>query len=365
MAMKKHIFLSVTERCNLNCIYCFEKSKRPDVMSLEKAMEIIEAEMQAPDSAQLSIDFMGGEPFLEFERIRQICEVMWARDWPKPYKFVTTTNGTLVHGEIARWLESHRDSFLCFLSIDGPREVHNLNRTNSFDQIDVAYFRRNWPQAKAKTICSKKSLKYLAETVEYISELGFPEIDLKLAYAFDWTSAEEMAELERQFARLVDFYLEHPEYHPASLLDVDMTRLNFAGKPPVKWCTCGVETVSYDMQGNRFPCRYYQDLIRYGKVTPEQMWQEDYTHIQNTIKGRCRNCLLRDVCRTCYAYNMDTCGDYGLKNYDACQLSRVSAYYSAQLLLKKAEKGLAEGSPAALEGARQVVQAWQDGRWMI
>ena len=56
MAMKRQIFLSVTERCNLNCIYCFEKSKRPDVMSLEKAMEIIEAEMQAPDSAQLSIE---------------------------------------------------------------------------------------------------------------------------------------------------------------------------------------------------------------------------------------------------------------------------------------------------------------------
>ena len=25
--MKKHISLSITERCNLNCIYCFERSK--------------------------------------------------------------------------------------------------------------------------------------------------------------------------------------------------------------------------------------------------------------------------------------------------------------------------------------------------
>lgn len=365
MAMKKHIFLSVTERCNLNCVYCFEKSKRPDVLSLEKAMEIIEAEMQAPDSDQLSIDFMGGEPFVEFDRVREICEAVMARDWPKPYKFVTTTNGTLVHGEIADWLEQHRDVFLCFLSIDGPREVQNANRSNSFDRIDIDFFRRNWPRAKAKTICSKNSLPHLAEAVEYIAALGFPEIDLKLAYSFDWTDPAEMAELERQFQRLVDFYLDHPEYHPASLLDVDMTRLNFPGKAPVKWCDCGVQTISYDMQGNRFPCRYFQDLVRYGKLTPAQMWQEDYTRIQDCIGGRCRSCLLRDVCRTCYAYNLDTTGSYGLKNYDACRLSRVSACYSARLLLEKAARGLADPAPEALDNARKVLQAWQTDHWMI
>lgn len=42
MKKSKHISLSITERCNLNCIYCFEKSKSPQKMTFETAVEKID-----------------------------------------------------------------------------------------------------------------------------------------------------------------------------------------------------------------------------------------------------------------------------------------------------------------------------------
>lgn len=364
--MKRHIFLSITEKCNLNCVYCFEKSKRTEVMTVDKAIEIIEKEMQDTSINELNIDFMGGEPFLEFKRIKEICEYVWAREWPIKYKFTAATNGTLVHGEIQEWLAEHKTDFLCFLSIDGIREAHNVNRTNSYDKIDIEFFRKNWPNKKAKMLCSKESLCYLAESVIHLHKLGFPQIELKLAYSFDWRDNEEMEQLKKQYQILHDFYIENDDLLPATLLDIDMKQLNYRDKEIVKWCTCGIETCSYEMDGRTFPCRYFQDLVRYKKVKYEDIWKEDYASIQDKLKGKCRECLLRDVCRTCYAYNMDVCGDYGVKNNYSCMLTKISAYYSALIILDRHKKNSSNqvDSPV-LENAKKVVEAFLCDKWYI
>ena len=363
----KHIFLSITERCNLNCIYCFEKSKRPDSMSVETALEHIYRELNSPDSESVTIDFMGGEPFLEFEKIKCICETVWAQEWNKSYSFYCATNGTLVHGEIKDWLYEHRDSFVCALSLDGTETAHNINRSNSFGKIDIDFFRTAWPGVRSKTICSKKTLGMLSDSIKYIYSLGFPDVDLKLAYSFDWSNKNEMDELCRQFDELIDFFTENPNLKPPSLLSIDLNELNYEGKPIKSWCTLGGSTISVDMYGKLFPCRYFQDLVRDNKISYEDLWKVDYANIEKTLKGKCVNCLIRDVCRTCYAYNLDTCGDFGIKNNYSCELSRVCAYSTAKLIIRKLEdkedKNDAENK--LTKSAKKVISAYNNDNWYI
>ena len=363
--MNKHIFLSITERCNLNCVYCFEKNKRRKVMSFDKAIEIISEEMSRDDVDFIDFDFMGGEPFLEFERIKQICEYVWDRQWPHPYVFSAATNGTLVHGEIKDWLSAHKDQFLCFLSIDGIQTAHDLNRSGSYDRIDIDFFIKTWPKRRAKMVCSKESLAYLSESVKHLHDLGFPAIEVKLAYSFDWSSKEILSVLVEQYEKLLDFYVDNIDLPPHSLLNIDMLELNYLGKKPKKWCTCGVETYSFDMDGNRFPCRYYQDLVRFGKIKYDDIWKEDYASIQNKIKGRCRECLLRDVCRTCYAYNLDTCGDYGIKNIFSCEMTKISAYYTAKIILKREDKEPGRYSKEVLNNAGKVIEQFKGEELLV
>ena len=90
----------VTHQCNLNCIYCYESSRDKQLADAEKIKGIIAEYLNNEELEEVNIDFFGGEPWLKFDLIREVCEWVWDRKWKNKYIFYTTTNGTLVHGEI-------------------------------------------------------------------------------------------------------------------------------------------------------------------------------------------------------------------------------------------------------------------------
>ena len=53
---------------------------------------------------EVEIDFFGGEPFLEFPTIKEVCEWVWSNNWRNKYVFFATTNG-VVKG--SRFLNTH------------------------------------------------------------------------------------------------------------------------------------------------------------------------------------------------------------------------------------------------------------------
>lgn len=91
----------------------------------------------------VEILFHGGEPFIAFQRIKDICEWLWAQEWPTKYICYATTNGTLIHNEVKEWLMKNKERFIVGLSLDGTREMHNRNRSNSYDKIDIPFFIEN------------------------------------------------------------------------------------------------------------------------------------------------------------------------------------------------------------------------------
>ena len=70
--------LMVTHACNLNCTYCYEAHKKNAYMELELAKKIISKEAifveESSEFDELEIDFMGGEPFMNFPLIRAVVE---------------------------------------------------------------------------------------------------------------------------------------------------------------------------------------------------------------------------------------------------------------------------------------------------
>lgn len=363
--MKKHISLSITERCNLNCIYCFEKSKKKETMSFDTAIKVLTYELEnSPGFDEISCDFMGGEPFLEFDLIKKVCEYFWNRVNPKKISFYTTTNGTLVHGQIKEWLEKNSYRFSCMLSLDGCAESHNINRSGSFERIDIPFFLGMWPNMKVKAITSKETLFNLSENVMYLHKLGFGKVEMKLAYGFDWNDSVLCKMLEDQLLRLKEFYLCHPDIEPCSLLNVDFSQVNNDKKPTKKWCNAGQNTVSYDMQGRKYPCRYFQDLVINEHITHDEMWGYDYSKIQNTLVGQCTKCLLRDLCRTCYAYNFEKSHNFGIKDRGSCRITRITVTIAASLFSEKNGAGLSCGT-IEYSNARKICEAAHNHNWFI
>ena len=311
---------------------------------------------------------MGGEPFLEFVLIRNICEYYWDKTTKKPILFFTTTNGTLVKGSIKEWLKKNHDRFSCALSLDGMKTSHNQNRCNSFDKIDISFFRSMWPTQKVKAIVSMITLSDLCDNVVFLHQLGFTRIEIKLAYGFDWSNDALSTKYKNELEKLLDFYTDNSNYTPCSLLKLDYERLLVKDKI-IKWCNAGIKTISYDMDKNKYPCRYFQDLRKEGKLSLEEMWTVNYADIQESLESPCRQCIIRNICRTCYAQNYELNGSFGKKPMFLCYSTRIGAYYSAKLFLKRFAAGIiddeaSEDISEVVSACKRIENAFCNNAWM-
>ena len=181
----KTIMLMLTEHCNLNCRYCYEKNKSLKTMTYKTAVDILTTELKMDDGfEQCEIQFFGGEPFIEFDLIKKICDFLWKNKWDKRFYCFATTNGTILTDDMKVWLKEHKDEFICALSLDGNKKAHDVNRCNSYDKIDKDFFKNTWPFQPAKMTISPDSLPFLADSVIELHSSGWV-FDNNLAYGVD------------------------------------------------------------------------------------------------------------------------------------------------------------------------------------
>lgn len=256
----KVITITITQNCNLACTYCYEHHKSQNIMSFETAKSIINTELSKLTSEEkIEFDLFGGEPFLEFELIKKITEYICKVKGSKRCQIFATTNGTLIHGEVQEWLKQHSGCFVCGLSLDGTRAMHNINRSNSYDDIDLDFFRTLYPQQDVKMTVSKETLPYLAEGVIELHQKGFL-VSCNLAYEIDWSAEENLEILHRELHKLIDYYIQHPDIEPCSMLDMGITNVGTNGDEALRYCGAGLSMRSYDVDGKVYPCQFFMPL---------------------------------------------------------------------------------------------------------
>lgn len=121
-----HIFV-VTTDCNGDCVYCQAKSHRSGCgkyMSKETAKKAVDIALSSPCQS-MSFEFQGGEPLMNFDIIRFIVDYSSSIS-DKEISYNIVSNLTLLTDEMIDYIISHGISLST--SLDGPAEVHNLNR---------------------------------------------------------------------------------------------------------------------------------------------------------------------------------------------------------------------------------------------
>lgn len=103
----------VTRKCNMNCLYCYEDDKTSVFTWKEIEEYLTNLLSYAPEN--FMIEFLGGEPMLEFEHIRKT--VAFVGDRCKNYTI--TTNGTILEQHHIDWLLQHPEVRFA-ISVDGP-----------------------------------------------------------------------------------------------------------------------------------------------------------------------------------------------------------------------------------------------------
>jgi len=154
--------------CNLNCDYCFFLKKEalypgssfrmPDEVHEAYIRQLLEAH-QVP---QVTIAWQGGEPTLMgLDFFRRSVELQ--KKYQKPGTRIENTfqtNGILLDDEWCRFF--HDNGFLIGLSLDGPRELHDVHRKDkgghgTFDRVLAAARRLQAHRVEFNILCTVNS----------------------------------------------------------------------------------------------------------------------------------------------------------------------------------------------------------------
>lgn len=366
--------LYMTEQCNLKCIYCYEHIKRDRLMPLDVAIKGIESTFERAVRDKIDyveILFHGGEPFIAFDRIKEICNWLWSREWPTKYICYATTNGTLVHGEIKQWLADNKHRFVVGLSLDGTREMHNHNRSDSYDRIDIDFFRDTWPDQGVKMTPSPDTIQTLARGVIHIHESGFRRNNCTFASGVDWahtsdgTAIDYEKILQEQFHILARYYLDHPETMPVDMLNMRLIAVA-AGMKSMRSKLCGAGTIMrcYTPDGQCLPCHLFYEVYKKTGVA-ETFDLSDHTSLSDP---HCRDCCLEPVCPTCYGGNYITYGDICHRDPYTCNITKLRALAASWMLghmLESPDKYVATRNLTTAERAMTVKGILQIQQYLL
>lgn len=316
--------LIVTYACNLNCTYCYEKNKSNRYMSLKTAQEIL-APLLKKSGAPLQVMLMGGEPLMAFPLIKQLVE--WVYDsstlWRRSCFFFGSTNGTMLTKEMKAWFTLHKEHITLALSFDGLPKAQDANRCSSSDQIDLEFYRRNWPNQKIQMTISEKTVAQMAEGVIFLLEKGF-QVNPSVAYESHEWSEKAILEYLKQLLILKDHYLENPKapliyafQHPLK----DYAKELETATTQQQQCGAGCGFVMFDIDKKSYPCHMLSPLV----LSEDQLKNTDGIDMcqQSFEDARCAGCPYVSACGTCVGCNYVYRGDFSRRDKTHCQIQQL------------------------------------------
>lgn len=322
--------LMLTHACNLHCVYCFEKHKSNKQMSFDTATTILKKEykeyqkIMAADK-RMNVDFMGGEPLMNFELIKNIYTWSQSQNLPFDIIFSITTNGTLLNDDKKEWLSKHANSFRLVMSVDGSDFCQKTNRGITLDTLPLKFVRDTWPNSYLKQTLTPNTLPYFASGVITLIEQGF-RVATSLAQGQTW-SMEDSDIYREQLRILGKYYLNHQEIIPQTpfdnlygqLLDENLLR------PARKICGCGTTIHFYDTDGTLYPCHLFLPMVNGKEHVLDEIREIDFNDDTQFVSGRCFTCPLLRVCNTCYGFNYNNRDSVSKRDLNMCNLYLIEA----------------------------------------
>lgn len=370
--------LNITNNCNLQCKYCFEKDKNEKVMSIDVAIDSIKWLLEDHTSGphkNLSITFFGGEPLLEFNLIQEIMQQSRKLEFRgKNIKFGVTTNGTLFDEEKMRFWKKNNMGIL--LSCDGDKKTHDKYRkktdgkgTHKQVEENFKYILSAVENPEIRMTIMPDTAKYLYENVQYFMERKFKVVAAFPVDEANWKD-KDIIDLKKNVYLLGNNMLEKIEngveitVSPLDTLIKEICRSHDnecdcnTNKEDESLCGAGKAYMAIDYNGNLYPChRFLSDRGFKGQYPIGNIY-EGINEVKRIpflrIKRKysmgcdidCGDCECVDLCnRGCMAVNYQVTGQINQRPPNSRKLQIVwteIARSMADYILKSENKQLRE-----------------------
>lgn len=335
---RRTCMLMVTHACNLNCSYCYESYKQNAYMDIDFAKNIISKEAEIVSKSdifdELEIDFMGGEPFMNFPLIKEIVEWLERGAIAVPWVCFATTNATLLTDAIKDWLRKHKQHIVLGASYDGNSEMQTTNRGTDKYNMDLDFFSELWPEQGLHMTISKETLPMLAKGVLDIQKKGH-HLEAALAEGLDWTIEDALLYRE-QLCVLKDFYLNNPEFTPFCRLARYVNVFDAPAEERVqeKYCGTGKYMATYDIDGQKYGCHMFTPVVQ-GRDRALLSDCVEWDSKEANADEYCKNCVLRSFCPTCPGFNYKYRGHVAIRDRRRCYMVLAEALTACEFQIER------------------------------
>lgn len=331
--------------CNMRCAYCFYRDVAGNrehafegMLSLEQMEQIIAAAVEYAEGI-CSFAFQGGEPTLAgLDFFRQV--VALEEKYRRPglqIRNAIQTNGFCIDEEWVEFLG--KNDFLVGLSLDGPAELHDLNRRDNqgkrtHDRImkTVRLFEKHKVEYNILCVVTGKNAKSIQRIYQFYKKQNFKWLQfIPCLEPLEQERGEESYHLSvRNYGdfliRIFDLWyqdLQKGEY--VSIRHLDNWLAILLGEPPESCDMIGHCSVQFVIEGDGgvYPCDFYVlDQWRLGTVGEQsfaELAQSDtakrFIQTSLAVPEKCRACLAYRVCRNGCRRNRLEVGGMASENY--------------------------------------------------
>lgn len=306
--------IHLTEKCNLNCTYCYENKRNKDI-SLEDIKNLIDYEISRKQKYSIII-FYGGEPLLQKNIIKDTIDYINSKNSKTDFYYGITTNGTQLDDDFIKYMKENKFINIAY-SIDGMKETHDLNRktidgNGTFDIVEknAKKLLNSFDEVVAMSVITRNNLSKLSNNVEYLINMGFKYINLLFDYSQDWKD-NDLYEIKKQYNKIAEIYANKILQE----CDVEIPLIDEKIRTYIKDeyncnedCKLGMETINIGTDGNFYPCMQFVNNQNFiiGTCKDGIDINARLSLIKNSKKENdiCKNCAIRKRCKhTCACRN--------------------------------------------------------------
>lgn len=315
--------LEINQICNLCCSYCYLGDKSGSLMKFETATAAIDRAFERTRihrDKKLWIDFIGGEPLLSFNLIKELVQYTENKNLQYHYTliFSTTTNATKLDCTIIDFLIQKR--FNLKISIDGPKIINDRNRIMLNGESCFETVIRKIPLLKRYELLSKKyvqvtnvitkdNYKSYSDILEYLTDkLNFKVIDSSIDLSDSWECCD-LKQLENIMQNAFEFFFSKLQEgkgfywgYADKLIKIRKKKLRFYT------CGGGIITSYVRTDGSIYACPGNLDPeVSIGNVT-------DGDNCELIGKLKSMKGISNDVCKKCELYESCTANSCVMQN---------------------------------------------------
>ncbi|WP_419658534.1 radical SAM domain protein [Desulfosarcina variabilis str. Montpellier] len=299
----RYLILSLTSRCNLRCVYCYNGEGNGKTVDMPEAVIAQAIQEVASQKEPFHLQLTGGEPTLVAESIEKA--LVLAYDTGRCRSLGIQTNATCLTPDLLRLFKTH--DVQVGVSLDGPPAIHQQQRGMAAETLrGLQMLEAAGIPFRVTTVVTQTNADALDRLVLTLAGFGCARgigLDLLVgkgrAGAFGAVAPADASTLEKGLFRMLDVLADVNRCRslPIRLREQDLI-VGKTKKKPVFCHACRGESLAVDPDGGLYPCGQTLGDETFSAGT---IWQPQYDRLTSLREFKplgvsCNSCDIAAVC---------------------------------------------------------------------